>query len=271
MDKLKVEEFYRVQKNIGFIGLSPEPISVIMKNNPGDIYVDNINIPKTALIWSYGIEGFYLVGDSNNKKTNNEIKEFVNNILITRMKEKDYDCFEVSGSTTLWDRTITDIFGQKELRSWKQLIFMGDIKTQEDILRTDLTFKIRNIKDESFDINRLFNKDYLNNELLQFWDDLSTVKKKGNCFYATINEKVIGMCYTGFVTDEMKVIGIETVEKYRRNKIAYSLALRCLQEIIEEEKIPYWDCTDDNIASKRLADKLGLKKMGEYICYGFNI
>ena len=30
--------------------------------------------------------------------------------------------------------------------SWKQLIFMGDIRIHENILRTDLAFKIRNIK-----------------------------------------------------------------------------------------------------------------------------
>ena len=75
MTKLELKDFYRIQKNIGFKGLSPEPISIIMKNNPGNIYVDNIIKPKTALIWSFGIAGFYLIGDNNNKNTNNDIKK----------------------------------------------------------------------------------------------------------------------------------------------------------------------------------------------------
>lgn len=271
MIKLKSDEFYIVQENIGFERLCPEPISVIMKNNPGDIYVDNIKKPKTALIWSYGIAGFYLIGDYGNKKTNNDIKKFVDSIIIKRMKEKDYNCFEVSGSTPSWDRAIAEIFGQKELRSWKQIIYIGDLKTQGESLETSFPYEIKNLKDESFDITELVNKDYLINELLQFWNDIDIVKKKGNCFYAIINGEVIGMCYTGFVTDEMKAIGIETVEKYRRNKVGYNLALNCLHEIVEEGKTPYWDCMDENVASKRLAEKLGLTKSGEYICHGFSI
>ena len=271
MIKLKSKDYYRVQENIGFKNLSPEPISVIMKNNPGSIYVDNIQNLRTALIWSYGITGFYLIGDYSNKKTNNDIREFVDSVIIKRLKGKSYDCFEVSGSNSSWNRTITEIFEQKKLRSWKQLMYIWNPKTQGEFIETSLTYEIRNLKDENFDINVLVNKDYLINELLQFWNDVDMVKNKGNCFYAIINGEIIGMCYTGFVTDEMKAIGIETVEKYRRNKIGYNLALNCLHEIVEEGKTPYWDCMDENTASKRLAEKLELTKLGEYICHGFNI
>lgn len=271
MKQLKAEEFYRVQKYVGFKGLSPETISIIMKNNPGNIYVDDSKMPKTALIWSYGIEGFYLIGDDSNKKTNNNIKEFVDTIIIKGMKEKDYDCFEVTGSTPSWDKTIIEIFGQKGLGSWKQLMYIWDLNTQRKTLETDLTYEIRSIKDESFDTNELVNKDFFINELLQYWGNLDTLKKKGNCFYAVINDEVMGMCYTGFVTDEMKAIGIETVGKYRRNKVGYNLALKCIDEIVEEGKTPYWECMDENTASKRLAEKLGFTKLGEYICHGFNI
>ena len=271
MKQLIEEEFYKVKKSIGFKGLSPEPISIIMNNNPGNIYVDDSKTPKTALIWSYGIEGLYLIGDDSNKKTNNDIKEFVDTNIIKEMKEKDYNYFEVSGSTLSWDKTIREIFEQKGLGAWKQLTYISDLKTQKPTLETALTYEIRSIKDGSFNLYELVNKEYLVNELLLYWSNLDKLKEKGNCFYAVINNEVIGMCYTGFVTEEMKAIGIETIEKYKGNKVGYNLALMCLDEIVTDGKIPYWDCEDENTASKRLAEKLGFTKLGEYICHGFRI
>ncbi len=271
MEQLKKEEFCKIEENIELQGLNPEAISVIMKNNPGNIYVDNIQLPKTAIVWSFGMEGFYFIGENNSPDINNRIKMFVENQLIKEMLQKDYDCFEVSGSSPDWDVAIKEIFNHKKLDSWLQLVYEGDINTEGKTIKTDSSYEIRSIKDQNFDMDQLQNKDYLRDEVLLFWDNIESIRKMGNCYYAIVDNEVAGFCYTSFVANNKKVIGIETAEKYRRNKIAYNLASKCLHEISGEGMIPYWDCMDENIASKQLALKIGLEKSGEYTCFGFAI
>lgn len=270
MHKLNPKEFYRVQEHIGFDNLSPEPISVILENNPGSIFVDNYICPTSALIWSQGIEGFYLIGDEKNNTFITELNSFIDEKIAPMLKKKGYGYLEVSPCKDTWYEVIEDIFKDRKMDSWNQLTYLMDKDTQINDYKSSSSYNIRNIKDK-FDFNVLSNKKYIINTLLMFWDSVDNLKEKGSCYYAEKDNKVIGLCYTGFISTDKKVIGIETDKECRRKGVAYNLASKCINEILEGEKIPYWDCMEKNIPSKMLAEKLGFRKIGEYICYGFPI
>lgn len=271
MQELKPEEFYRVKKNIGFENLSPEPISVILCNNPGNVYVDDSKNPKSALIWSQGIEGFYLIGDEKNNDFNAEINSFIDEIITPMLKQKGYDYLEVSPCNKSWYKTIEEVFKSRKIDTWNQLTYIWDKASSKRSNKCRLNYNVRSIKDNQFDIHQLSNKEYLFNTLLLFWNSIEELKEKGSCYYAVKDNKVIGICYTGFIGHEKKAIGIETNKEYRRKGVAYNLASKCIDEILEGDRIPYWDCMEENIPSKLLAEKLGFKKLGKYVCYGFPV
>jgi len=65
IEELRQDRYYKIDhliRNNNF----PEVASVILKNNPGWIFVDNIDNPKSALIFCKGMSGFYLLGDYTN-------------------------------------------------------------------------------------------------------------------------------------------------------------------------------------------------------------
>jgi predicted GNAT family acetyltransferase len=261
------QDYYGIlQDKVSFKGISPEPLSIISKNNPGEVFVDDVRDPQTALIWSYGIQGFYLIGRHDDSDTNNEIVAFFDRDIALRAKEIGYKSLEVSGDSVDWNEPIADMFKHRKMSSWKQHIYLTKVKVDT---RYSTDIEVRSVKNA--DIERLTNTDILRKELLQFWETIESLQLRGNCFFAVDDNRVIGMCYTGFVTDSVKVIGIETLEEYRRRNVGYTLAARCMNEIIDEGCSVYWDCMEKNIPSNRLASKLGLERTGEYICHGFPI
>ena len=43
----------------------PEALAVIEGNHPGWVFVDDLNTPRTALVWARGIEGLYMDLEGN--------------------------------------------------------------------------------------------------------------------------------------------------------------------------------------------------------------
>lgn len=270
MDRMLREDHHKVIKLLRDGIKYPEVMSVIEGNNPGDIFVDNINTPTTGLVWNQGMEGFYFIGDSKNKEFLEKINGFINNKIKIFLKKKHIDYFEFSGTTVDWEKTIEDIFSNRDLKSWGQLIYIfngEDIKKSINKFRYD----IHSLKDSSTNHQGYSNWRYYKTVLTSFWGSIDNLIDKGNCYYATDNNKIIGVCYSGFSTSETNTIGIETDRKYQQQSVGYNLAMKCIKEMLGEGKLPWWDCMEENIPSKKLAEKLGFIKREEYICYKFSL
>lgn len=247
----------------------PEVISIIERNNPGTIFVDDIETPQVALVWNQGMKGFYFIGNCKNKRFLDDINKFIDTDIASFLNEKNIDYFECSTTSKKWDKMIEKIFEQKGLESWEQLIYFWD--ENKKLEQVESKYTIYSLKDRNIQPVHFSNWDYYEKVLKDFWDDVKLLKEKGNCYYAVDRNEIIGVCYSGFVTSKYKTIGIETDEKYRKQGVAYHLALRCIVEILEEEMLPWWDCTKANIPSVKLAEKLGFLKHQEYNCYCFKV
>lgn len=68
--------------------------SVLSGMNSGEVFVDSLDHPETALIWSYGIKGFYFIGDFNNSKFNDDIVDFIYSNLKRRIIDSGLGDFE---------------------------------------------------------------------------------------------------------------------------------------------------------------------------------
>jgi hypothetical protein len=82
---------------------------------------DQMDSPRTALIWSKGMKGFYLIGDHNNYAFINELDHFLTKSITLRMRELGMDYFEVSGHHDKWN--LESLFASRTLQQWDQLVF----------------------------------------------------------------------------------------------------------------------------------------------------
>lgn len=68
-----------------------------------------------------------------------------------------------------------------------------------------------------------------------------------------------------FMKEFVQEIGITTLEKYRKKGYASEACSRCVQEILNQGKIPLWSTGVQNTASQKLAEKVGFKKLADVL------
>ncbi len=68
-----------------------------------------------------------------------------------------------------------------------------------------------------------------------------------------------------YMSDKVQEIGINTLMEYRGNGYAAAACAKCIKEIMKNGKVPQWSTDINNIASKRLAERIGFVKLADVI------
>ncbi len=68
-----------------------------------------------------------------------------------------------------------------------------------------------------------------------------------------------------YMENEVQEIGINTVHGFRGKGYAAQSAAICAENIIKSRKCPQWSCSADNVASLRLAGKVGFTKLSDVL------
>lgn len=113
MYELQKEAYPHVRSLLDSGHLHPEVLSIMNGTNPGWIFADHDTAPRSALVWSQGMQGFYLIGDHTNREFIDRLDGFISSTIIPRMSEWGLDCFEVSGHHDNCD--LNGIFPAREL------------------------------------------------------------------------------------------------------------------------------------------------------------
>ena len=78
---------------------------------------------------------------------------------------------------------------------------------------------------------------------------------------AVVDSNIVAIAHTYAETDLHADIGISTVETWRKNGFATAAASLVAQAIQAKGKVPVWSCGETNIASLRVAQKLGFTEV----------
>lgn len=246
--------------------------AVIEGNNPGWVFVDNVEKPNTALIWSRGIEGFYFTGKEDNQDFNYYINQFVDDVIIPRLKVLNINWFEVNGDGDMWNSTIESIFKGRSLFKSYQYVYRLNRNDRSACIDTylDGCFEIHAINKDLFENKMILNKDFLTCKVESFWGSADAFMERGIGYCVVCGNTIVSLCFSGFVAGNTHSIDIFTLENYRRKKLAQSLVMKFISESIKIGIEPYWDCMQENIASYSLAESVGFKKDYQYTLYWFN-
>ncbi|MGL6173959.1 MAG: GNAT family N-acetyltransferase [Cellulosilyticaceae bacterium] len=68
-----------------------------------------------------------------------------------------------------------------------------------------------------------------------------------------------------YMQDEVQEIGINTLEGYKGNGYATDVCILCASEIIKNGKCPQWSTLADNIASQKLAERVGFIRFADVL------
>ncbi|MDE2840499.1 MAG: GNAT family N-acetyltransferase [Chloroflexota bacterium] len=90
---------------------------------------------------------------------------------------------------------------------------------------------------------------------------LSVLLDEGSVAAAVVDGRIVGSAHTTAQTDRYADIGVGTDERWRNRGFATSAASIVARRIQESGRIPVWSCGEDNMASLRVAQKLGFTEV----------
>ena len=248
----------------------PEALAVIQGDNPGWVFGDDLNQPRSMLVWVQGIEGFYLIGEVDNPTFLEELNGLIDRILKPRLNNQGIIWFEVSGIEK-WGRVIEHVFEKRNLESSQQWVYTLKPTQYEPLKQIESIgdCKLLRVAQPVFSDFTMFNQGFLFSKILKFWGSVDEFLKGGIGYVLISGEEIASLCFSGFVVGNVHVIDIETKGSYRRKGFAELVARAFIQECMHRHLQIHWDCMAENAASVRLAKKIGLTRSHAYTLYSF--
>lgn len=202
----------------------------------------------SGLIWLGNNDGFIFFGSEQNEEFNNELNDFIDNIIIPAAKKVQLKWFEGVGNHEKRNSIIASVFEHRHLGSWLQRVYtlqQGDYKGD--------TVPIMNHEYELCKISAslLDNKDHSIHNIVFL-------------------QEIVSTCISGSVAANVHGIDIETIEAQQGKNLAQTLAHHYVQECLKNNWIAYWDCMDMNNPSIAIAEKIGFRNRFHYTSYEFS-
>lgn len=95
------------------------------------------------------------------------------------------------------------------------------------------------------------------------WENEDAFLSKGKGYCIEMNGDIAAWAFSAAISDKEIDIGVETNEKYSGMGLASMVCKEMIKYILNENKKPVWACHSQNIASAKLATKIGFQKISE--------
>lgn len=273
ISELKKGEFYKCQDLLDAQG-QLEAKAVMEGVNPGRVFVDDVDLPTSGLIWLGNNDGFIFIGDEKNEGFNNELTNFIDEKIIPEARKVGLDWFEGIGNHRKWNGTIEKVLKSRKLGSWNQRVYTlqkDDYKNNDD-LAIEQEYKVVKICETLFENNdySIKNIEFLHAQILAFWSSSEAFFRVGIGYCMIYKKEIVSICFSGFVVGNVHAVAIETIEGHRGKKLAQQTAKSFVTACLNNNIVPYWDCMESNKPSIAVAENLGFKNVLTYIGYDFS-
>nr|WP_241674782.1 GNAT family N-acetyltransferase [Paenibacillus luteus] len=242
--------------------------SVLECNSLGWVFSDRVESPKTALVWCKGMNGFYLIGDESNDDFTGKLDDFITTSITPKMKELGMNEFEVSGHHDKWN--LHSLFASRELNPWDQMVYVSSDSESHNEEPSN-GFQAVKLGSQEWRSQEFLNSEFVYAHINQFWETHEDFYEKGYGYVAIKDFEIIGVCYSSFVTKKVHAIGIETLPQHHKRGVGTCLASLVAKDIAQNGYSSYWDCSQSNEASRKLALRLGFRQFHLYQCVSFSL
>ncbi|MBU1318311.1 MAG: GNAT family N-acetyltransferase [candidate division Zixibacteria bacterium] len=240
-------------------------LSVIYGDFPGRVFVDNSDLPRTAIVWAIS-RWAYIEGNADNVDFNISIAELIRDRIIPGSREIEMSWFELySNLSADWKRTIESALSEFDFRSHMESTFVWD-RQKYHAFRADYAFP-NGFEPVKSDIPIL----PASTARSPFVSDAHKTRTAIG-FRVMGENKIIAQCrLDGLLHGSQFMVDVDTFEKDDRRKgFATAASVALLDFCLDQKLDPLWETTEDNTASRRLATKLGFVEDESYLVYAID-
>ena len=242
--------------------------SIAEGNTDARLWVDQPTTARTALLWDKGNNVFYLGGQFCDLHFLENLSRFVRNEIMRCAIEENCPDFTVHECGKIFQGRGLKVFRDYNLRPRRTLFLqhhqLESVKKSKAI-DNDLT--IRPIDRSLLDACDLEHVPFVRREVEWMWPSIDRFYDNGFGFVAIAEGKVTSWCTAEYVSRQMCGVGIETMPDYQDRGIATVVARAFVNNCLNKGIVAYWECDVENLASVRVAEKVGFKMVEQSPSY----
>lgn len=250
---------------------SPSYSGIVSGECKGDVWVDNKVQPTLALVYSFAVGGFSIMGDPNDTTTYDDFIKFLREELFVELKSKGIDEFEFSVESKRTEAHMLNLLSKEKMNQEDEYFYRKSCKSEineidhYNIIQIDTEFL------ERLETGYYENPEFLRPRLLESWGTYEQFFAKSLAYVATLDSAIIAVIVGTARYHNIIPVDIEIKEDHRKKGLASILTQHFVNMSVDKGLIVQWDCVETNIASRRTAEKVGFKLMKKKPYYWFDI
>lgn len=260
MIELEMPDFKKIMPLLKDFKQAVLPYAVCEGSNPGRVFVDDLQNPKTTLIWT-PVGYYFLVLGQSDMQMLKDLSELLTEIFIPASKAMDETGFILIAELDDWQEKTSALLGSREVIEIfrRPFAFNAEKFTARGNWREKIPegFRLKQV-DES-----LADKAHV----LGSWASLDDFMAHGIGYALLDGDKVASICASVFASSQRVEIDVHTGEEYRRRGFASITASALIEECLRQDRQPNWECFWENEESTALALKLGFDQLSDYPVY----
>jgi len=249
-----------------FRGYLQDPMmyAVLEDELSGRVWVDDSACPAAAFVWT-GKECAYLVGGEGNGEFQRALRQLVQETLVPAARADGREYLSVFSFPESYAAKLERLFReQRPLRTplstfaFDQARFRRRHGTPGRTPRASLTLKELGAE-ELADPRQA----YLAGEVTAYWETVERFVAEG-CGYCVVeDDSLVSWCYVQAFGHGAQTLDIWTAQSHRRQGLGTLVGAAVIDRCLGEGYTPFWICDRTNVASSRLAERLGFDHTGD--------
>ena len=226
--------------------------SVLERNNPGRVFVDNASNPRSAFLFSV-TEFFYFAGDETNAAFMEEMRNIIFNDLLSPPYSVSFGGFTPAWKETL-DRWLTGMPGGWANRAELDFPPKNFAALQEWRTRIPDGYRIAPFDPQLAGCTA---------GIEQLWNGAQNFMDQGAGYAVLEGDEIVSSCFMVVKGAGEAEISVDTHEAHRRRGLAQLCVSAFVETCLQRGLRPHWTCWADNLASLKLAQSLGFTRRSE--------
>lgn len=236
--------------------------SVLVGNTRGAIWVDDPSRPNLAVLWDRA-HHLYVAAQDIPSSAVAAMRQFLRDVIVPHAAAHQMDHYMISPSSVQADALLKVALPNASCREriLLTLTHTGSPKTESGFPDSSL---------HPLPINAallqrgLGHTEDLRREIQNMWDSQDLFLQQGFGYCIVADREIVCWCTAEYVGPGWCGIGIETLQPYQQRGLATATATAFVQHCAAHNIIPHWDCWSSNVASLRVARKVGFDSIERY-------
>lgn len=268
MLKLTPADYPRVSALFEPIQHSLAVRAVIAGNNPGQIFVDNVQKPHVALATTP--EGTLLAGDPCDLRLQDDLRQFLRDVVFTgQLRFIDFG-MALAVHPESWAALLPDLIPTHEVEALPRYHYLCRELRYDWRAHLPAGYAVRQVDRAFWDDPAVVMSDGMREwfNVEENWGTVDNFLTHGVGFCVMQEHEVIARCLSDCHAGDQIDVGIRTEPAHRRRGLATIATAvtveHCLQRGYRQIG---WHCNDVNIGSWKTAEKVGFERAEEYTYY----